>query len=338
MTRVGLVLGAGGTVGQAYHAGVLAALENDLGWDPRLADVIVGTSAGSITGALLRLGVPAAELAAWAVHAPLRLDRGAVKEWLSQERPEFPPFTARHWLRPWRPPSPALVARMLRKPWAVRPAVAALTCAPRGKVDLLAHAGALEDLAEDWPEGLRVCAVRRRDGERVVFGAPGAPEASLAAGVTSSCAIPGYFAPVRIGRAEYVDGGVHSPSNADVLADEELDIVIAVSPMSASTRVLSLDAGLRYSAHRRLVRELKRLERRGVTVVRFEPGAKALAAMGINMMADDRGDKVVQAAFIESGAMAAGRFLSERLEPLRRRGAEAPAGRLRVSAGGSGGS
>ncbi|MEZ5179426.1 MAG: hypothetical protein R2746_14430 [Acidimicrobiales bacterium] len=32
--RVGLVLGAGGIVGQAFHAGVLGALANDLGWDP----------------------------------------------------------------------------------------------------------------------------------------------------------------------------------------------------------------------------------------------------------------------------------------------------------------
>lgn len=52
MTRVGLVLGGGGAVGQAHHAGVLAALEHDLGWDPRTADVIVGTSVGSITGTL----------------------------------------------------------------------------------------------------------------------------------------------------------------------------------------------------------------------------------------------------------------------------------------------
>ncbi len=46
MTRVGLVLGAGGVVGQAYHAGVLAVLEHDFGFDPRAVDVIVGTSAG----------------------------------------------------------------------------------------------------------------------------------------------------------------------------------------------------------------------------------------------------------------------------------------------------
>jgi len=48
--RVGLVLGAGGTVGAAYHAGALTALQHDLGWDARDAAVVVGTSAGSIVG------------------------------------------------------------------------------------------------------------------------------------------------------------------------------------------------------------------------------------------------------------------------------------------------
>src|SRR6516162_6115815 len=63
-TSIGLVLGAGGVVGQAYQAGVLAALERETSWDPHRAAVIVGTSAGSVTGAALRAGVPATDLAA----------------------------------------------------------------------------------------------------------------------------------------------------------------------------------------------------------------------------------------------------------------------------------
>ena len=46
-------------------------LEHDFGFDARSADMIVGTSAGSITGALLRMGVSAEDLAAWTVRAPL---------------------------------------------------------------------------------------------------------------------------------------------------------------------------------------------------------------------------------------------------------------------------
>ena len=57
--RIALALGAGGVVGHAYHAGVLAALEEATGWDPRDAEVIVGTSAGSVVGSLLRAGFAA---------------------------------------------------------------------------------------------------------------------------------------------------------------------------------------------------------------------------------------------------------------------------------------
>jgi NTE family protein len=52
------VLGAGGLTGTAFHAGVLTALAEDAGWDARDAEVIVGTSAGSIGAALMRAGFP----------------------------------------------------------------------------------------------------------------------------------------------------------------------------------------------------------------------------------------------------------------------------------------
>src|ERR1700709_2600821 len=61
MHRVGLVLGAGGIVGQAWHAGVLQAL-NEQGFDPATSEVVVGTSAGSLVGGLLRRGVSVREL------------------------------------------------------------------------------------------------------------------------------------------------------------------------------------------------------------------------------------------------------------------------------------
>src|SRR6185369_6425583 len=71
MARIGLVLGAGGVVGHAFHAGVLAALTEKTGWDPRAAEVVVGTSAGSVVGALLRAGASAPDLLARATGQPL---------------------------------------------------------------------------------------------------------------------------------------------------------------------------------------------------------------------------------------------------------------------------
>ena len=56
--RVGLVLGAGGVLGGAWLTGGLNAIARDTGWDPASAEFIVGTSAGSMVGALLGAGVP----------------------------------------------------------------------------------------------------------------------------------------------------------------------------------------------------------------------------------------------------------------------------------------
>src|SRR5437016_10752839 len=69
--RIGLVLGAGGAVGHAFHGGVLSALSDATGWDARDAEVIVGTSAGSLVGALLRAGLSGTDLAARAMNMPL---------------------------------------------------------------------------------------------------------------------------------------------------------------------------------------------------------------------------------------------------------------------------
>ena len=71
MTTVGLVLGVGGLHAAAQHAGVLAALSEATGWDPRTADVVVGTSAGATTAVSLRAGVSATDLPASYARTPL---------------------------------------------------------------------------------------------------------------------------------------------------------------------------------------------------------------------------------------------------------------------------
>src|SRR5215213_478405 len=56
--KVGLVLGAGGVLGGAWLVGGLSALAKETEWDPGSADHIVGTSAGSMIGALVAGGIP----------------------------------------------------------------------------------------------------------------------------------------------------------------------------------------------------------------------------------------------------------------------------------------
>ena len=308
------MLGAGGVVGQAYHAGVLAALENDLGWDPRTAEVVVGTSAGSITGALLRCGVPAGELAAWAVKAPLSDETADL---LPPDLPEFEPFRPRHLLRS-RPDLPGrhMLQRAIVRPWHFRPLAAALALVGPGRLDLTTLLAAMLDVERrTWPEqDLWVCAVRRRDGRRVVFGRAGSPPAPLHLAVAASCAVPGYFAPVRIGDHTYVDGGAHSPTNAATLRDRALDLVVVVSPMSGPVGVpTDLYGASRRHAARTAAREVRALRGRGIPVVVFRPDADVLAAMGDDFMARTRVDEIVQQSFLSAGAYAATPAVSKTL-------------------------
>jgi NTE family protein len=316
---IGLVLGAGGVVGQAYQAGVLAALEREIGWDPRLATVIVGTSAGSVTGAALRVGVPATDLAASLYGVPTSRRGGAIlRRILPADSGPLPTPTVLSMLRPWELPSPALLVRLARRPLAFRPDVAAMTLVPRGQLDISERARGLDDLMGDrWPDGLRICAVRRTDGGRVVFGRPGAPPARVAPAVLASCAIPGYFRPVSIDGADYIDGGVHSVTNADVLRSDGLDLVVIVSSMSAAHGSANgADGLLRRTVHRRMEREIARLERAGTAVISLEPGGESRRVMGLRAMAEDRAPRVIEAAYEETRQRAlAAPFLASLGEP-----------------------
>ncbi|MDK3256901.1 patatin-like phospholipase family protein [Blastococcus capsensis] len=309
MTRVGLVLGGGGVVGQAYHSGVLAVLQHDFAFDARRADMVVGTSAGSITGALLRLGVSAENLAAWTVKAPLSGTEDVLRQMAEAPVPELAPFRAWELLRrPLRLPGRHMVARALTRPLQFRPMAAGMALMAPGRHDILEQLAALRELeGPGWPEpDLWICAVRRRDGRRVVFGRPGTEKAPLHLAIGASCAVPGYFAPVRIGRHTYLDGGVHSPTNAAVLRGQGLDVVIVIAPMSgpAGWRPGVLPAARRYS-DRLLQREVRALEADGIRTVVFTPGPGEQQVMGTDMMSRSRLDEVVQQSFLRAGAQAA---------------------------------
>jgi len=128
------------------------------------------------------------------------------------------------------------------------------------------------------------------DACRVVFGRPGAPHIDVATSIGASSAVPGYFAPVTIHGRRYVDGGVHSPTNADVLRREELDHVIVSSPMSISNNanLRRPSRALRGHFRARLAIELRKLRRAGIEVRVFQPSEDDLRVMGNQAMDDNR--------------------------------------------------
>lgn len=272
--RLGLVLGAGGTAGEAFHRGVLRAMD-EAGIDARAADVVVGTSAGSVVAASVRRRGPSGAPA----PAPARQrpasgrvlrDRGAVLDLL-------------------RRPRQALNAALLMPELA------------SGRRSLTFVAEALRKWHGDtWPAAaLWIVAVRRRDGRRVVFGRPGEPVTDVGSAVAASCAIPGYFTAVDIDGVAYVDGGVHSPTNADLLTGLDLDLVVISSPMSMEPGAVRprADLALRLLFHRYLRNEVWALRRSGDQVVTIEPDAAVLGALRLNMMDGRRVDEIEQRAY-----------------------------------------
>lgn len=275
------MLGAGGVVGHGWHCGVVAALATEAGWDARSASVVVGTSAGSSVAATLRAGLSPADHLARVTGGALSPAGTALAARAARVPhvglPTRPSFRGR------RPANPALVARALLRPWSRLPGMAVAGAFPAGT----ASTGPLGDriralFDRPWPdEPLWICAVRLADGGRVVFGRDPVDVPDVGTAVEASSAIPGWFAPVEIGGRRYVDGGVHSATNADVVAGLTLDLVVVSSPMSA----VGVTRGARAWHARALGREVRRLRAAGTPVLVVQPTAEEAATLGVDAMA-----------------------------------------------------
>ena len=278
---VALVLGAGGVIGHAWHAGVLGALAEH-GWDARRADVVVGTSAGSVVAALLRADLAPGDIYARATEGSLSAAGRRIVAAGLGAAPLQPPTFRAPGRGGWSPAAPATVLKALN-PFNVR--LGLLTGAlPRGTNDTAMISDGIGRLhADGWPQAdTWICAVRLRDGRLVAFGRDRV-DVPVGVAVAASCAIPGFFAPVAVDGVDHVDGGVHSPTNADLLVGRRPHLVVVSSPMSmdrSAVRGLRPDRALRLAHRTTLLREVAGLRRTGATVLSFQPGPSDIAAMG----------------------------------------------------------
>ncbi len=286
--RTAVVLGAGGLTGHAFHVGVLRTLQELTGFDARTADVLVGTSAGSYVAASLAAGLSAADQCAGLTGEPLSSEGRALQRQAGTLAPMPAPAAAsRRPLDPWA---------AVRRPFRVRPGAMVAGLLPPGRTSsslLQRGAGALH--GDTWPDrDLRICALRVRDGRRVVLGTPTAPTTDVGTAVAASCAIPGYYQPVVIDGQAYVDGGAHSPTNADILSRDSLDLVLVLSPMTAGPKAgARADLAVRLAFRSYLAREVAAVRRSGAEVVVLQPSRLDLDAMGLNPMNAERARGVV---------------------------------------------
>jgi len=306
MTTRGLVLGAGGVLGAAWTIGALAAVQEEYAWDARDADVLIGTSAGSVLAAMLGSGLSVEQL-----H---NHQRGVVAP--GDPDISYDPDRDSGGALPPRPKlrigSPRGVVSSALRPWKVTPMAALSAVLPQGRGSLEPIGSVVDAVNPDrgWAMHDRtwIVAMDYESGRRTVFGRDGAPRAALRDAVMASCAIPGWYAPVKIGNRRYVDGGACSPTSLDLVARLRLDEVVVLSPMTSldydtpTTVAGRLERRFRRLSTRRLVGEMKKVAATGTKVTFLGPGAEDLAIIGANMMDPRRRVQVLETSLRTSAA------------------------------------
>jgi NTE family protein len=274
-----LVLGGGGVVGIAWETGILSGLA-DAGVDVRDADLVVGTSAGSMVGARIAGGFDPRE------PAPARA--------------EGIPF-------PEGGPDLATLGRVFER-WTQAEEVSETLCAELGRFALEARTASEERFIAatggslglaGWPErALRVTAVEAQTGRFRLFSK--AEDVALPAAVAASCAVPGMFPPITLDGRRYVDGGVRSGTNADAVLDIEPDLVLVVAPVCRRTAVFGA------LAERCLDEECRQLRAAGARVVVVLPEEEEIGAFGPNLMDPSRATAAREVGRARGRALARG--------------------------------
>jgi NTE family protein len=304
--RVGLVLGAGGVIGGAWLMGALEALEAETGWRAADAEQIVGTSAGAVIGALAAAGVPPEYMSAYAAGRTLDdVVEAEARAAATAQRASAGDYHLQWAFPPIGPGSWRLAMSTMLQPHRHSPAALLAGWLPRGFVSTAPIRDVVETfVAEDWPVTTRFWAIAADygTGRRVAFGRDGAPPATVADAVAASCAIPGFYHPVTIDGRRYVDGGICSVSNLDLLCDEGLDLVICLNPMSSLAQATGgspadrMAAIMRAAAGRRLGHEASKLREAGTRVLILQPDEQDVSLMGFNLMSGTRRVEVMEQA------------------------------------------
>jgi NTE family protein len=267
-----LVLGGGGTVGVSWSIGVLASLTEVLGIDPAGARVTVGTSAGSVVAALVR-------------------DGNGLEEQVEHERTAVSSGDG-SWATSF---DISLVAEIFQL-WTSAPEMNADIARAIGECALRASRKTGEEWVAvldqrltgcSWPStDIRLATVDCATGERRVWTA--ADGADLVRVVSASSAVPGIIPPVSIDGVPYMDGGVWSLMNSDLIIGMDVTDVLLVAPQAGGGLLAP-------GARATLEREQARLDGAGFRTHAIVPGP-AYESIGANAM-----DAALRAPAVELG-------------------------------------
>ena len=283
-----LVLGGGGSAGNAWLIGVIAGLF-DAGLDVTEADLMIGTSAGSTAAAQITSANPTELLASILAAAPqqrtgpVRSDGGRV--------PIGP--AADHMERTNGIIAAAEDAADMRRRMGA--AALEMDAASDGSGQTPWRATVAARLpSQRWPERtMLITAVDAHTGEPVVFDRHSGVD--LVDAVAASCANGFGVPPYSIGDNRYIDGGYRRNENADLAAGNGR--VLVLSPLGGRSRH-PLEWGMHLGA------QADELRARGSNVETIFPDGNSLNAFGVNMMDPSTRPPAARAGYNQGRALA----------------------------------
>ena len=269
-----LVLGGGGVAGIAWETGLLAGLRQ-ASVDLTRADLIVGTSAGSVVGTQIATGCALDDL-----YAQLLLP-------LDPARAQAPAVDLAAYRQAYLEAAPNGV---MTQPARAHLGQLALQAATASEAEHLQRIASLLPI-QDWPERrLLITAVDAGDGGFVVWDkSAGVP---LPPAVAASCAVPMLFPPITINGHRYMDGGMRSATNADLAQGCESVVIVSVTGRMPG-QAAPLEA------------EASRLRVNGNRVEVIVPSDAAAEAFGPNLLDPARRAAAAQAGHAQAATVAA---------------------------------
>ena len=283
-----LVLGGGGSAGNAWLIGVIAGLF-DAGLDVTEADLIIGTSAGSTAAAQIT-GANPTELLAGILAAGSQQRTGPVGS--EGGRVPIGP-AADHMERTSGIIAAAEDAADMRRRMGA--AALEMDAASDGSGPTRWRATVAARLpSQRWPEQtVLIVAVDAHTGETVVFDRHSGVDLvnAVAASTSNGFGVP----PYSIGDSRYIDGGYRSNVNADLAAGYER--VLVLSPLGSRSRT-PLEWGMHLAA------QADELRARGSRVETIFPDSDSRNAFGSNLMDLSTRPPAARAGYSQGRALA----------------------------------